>query len=419
MKILHVVPSLAGRFGGMTVAIAKHIPPESEKVDVTVLSYYTEDKRIESTTGFFVDKIRASNAKFIEFPMEDAIDDTVIKQRISALFEQKNILPKSNKLSDMIVQETGACLIRRLGTTYKLKDLHPSVKEHYEYAIKTADRANITLCSSNHVRNWCVNEYGFPDHNLHVIYNGLDINQFNPDKKMRSIFRKKVLGVIDEDIPIITNITRFGSALSIKTNRKDPMGFMIGAAVHSRMCPAAHYVMCGAGLLASNTELIDMLKTVEQEIGTDLLSTGKLHLLGFHDDIKPIYWSSDVIVSCPIEEGFGLTLIEAMAAGISCVVTDCGELPDMVDPTGKVVPVRPVDSTRDENYFWGQKIADAFEAIINRSPEEKARYKALNIERIKERFDLERETREYIGLYETLIEQRKIANHQASGYARN
>ncbi len=50
----------------------------------------------------------------------------------------------------------------------------------------------------------------------------------------------------------------------------------------------------------------------------------RVKFLGFVPDVKPIYESTDIFVLPSLSEGLPLVLLEAMAAGCACVVTDIG-----------------------------------------------------------------------------------------------
>jgi len=61
---------------------------------------------------------------------------------------------------------------------------------------------------------------------------------------------------------------------------------------------------------------------------------------GFVDDIAGLYQALDISVCASMEEAFGLSVAEAMSAGLPVVVTDCGGCLDLAknEETGIVVP---------------------------------------------------------------------------------
>jgi glycosyltransferase involved in cell wall biosynthesis len=92
-------------------------------------------------------------------------------------------------------------------------------------------------------------------------------------------------------------------------------------------------------------------KTVESRID-DLGLNRHIDRLGFVDeaDLPGLYSAADVCVVPSHEEGFGMTAIEAMAAGTPVVGTRVGGLPQIIDDgfNGYLVDVNDVDRLGDE-----------------------------------------------------------------------
>lgn len=72
---------------------------------------------------------------------------------------------------------------------------------------------------------------------------------------------------------------------------------------------------------------IENLKLVAGHNG---LAADKLIFCGFQKDIAPFYKMMDLVVLPSANEGLGLTLIEAMAAGIPCIGTDDGGIREII-----------------------------------------------------------------------------------------
>ena len=66
-----------------------------------------------------------------------------------------------------------------------------------------------------------------------------------------------------------------------------------------------------------------------------------VRLVGFRDDIPEVMKNIDMLVLPSLWEGFGIVLIEAMAAAKACVTTNVSSMPEIVmdGETGLVVPV--------------------------------------------------------------------------------
>jgi len=74
----------------------------------------------------------------------------------------------------------------------------------------------------------------------------------------------------------------------------------------------------------------------------------RVRFLGFRSDARALMGQVDVVAHVPLYEGFGLVVLEAMAAGRPVVTSDApGGLRDIVRPgeTGLVVPVGDIGAT--------------------------------------------------------------------------
>ena len=71
--------------------------------------------------------------------------------------------------------------------------------------------------------------------------------------------------------------------------------------------------------------------------------------LGIRRDVADLLPGLDVACLSSVHEGVPITLIEAMAAGLPIVATDCGSVRDMVEDgeQGFVVPVGDVENFAD------------------------------------------------------------------------
>jgi glycosyltransferase involved in cell wall biosynthesis len=93
----------------------------------------------------------------------------------------------------------------------------------------------------------------------------------------------------------------------------------------------ANWIYCGAG---------PDLDAFRAEVERRSLA-GNFLCLGERDDVAPLLASSSVaVVPSTWEEAFGLTVVEAMAAGVPVVATRVGGIPEIVRDgvTGRLVP---------------------------------------------------------------------------------
>ena len=96
-------------------------------------------------------------------------------------------------------------------------------------------------------------------------------------------------------------------------------------------CPQARFVCFGSGSLGG--DLADILqRTGMQEYVT---------MAGFRKDVPRCLASLDIYTQPSRSEGLGTSVLEAGAAGLAIVATDCGGIPDIVENgvTGLLVPM--------------------------------------------------------------------------------
>jgi glycosyltransferase involved in cell wall biosynthesis len=87
--------------------------------------------------------------------------------------------------------------------------------------------------------------------------------------------------------------------------------------------PSTQYVIVGTG----EREYEQTLRKLSEELGI----THCVHFYGFQDPVRPFLEAMDLYVHPARMEGFGIAVIEAMAAGKAVVATNTGGLPEVVD----------------------------------------------------------------------------------------
>jgi glycosyltransferase involved in cell wall biosynthesis len=157
-----------------------------------------------------------------------------------------------------------------------------------------------------------------------VIGNGFDLLQFAPNDVARHRVRAE-LGVAPET-PLVGIVGRDHPV-------KDHAGFLRAAAVVLRSIPEATFVLAGRDVDGRNARLVSLV--------ADLGIGDRVRLLGERRDVPALMTALDVVVSSSWTEAFPNVVGEAMACGVSCVVTDVGDSAWIVGETGRVV--RPRD----------------------------------------------------------------------------
>jgi glycosyltransferase involved in cell wall biosynthesis len=142
------------------------------------------------------------------------------------------------------------------------------------------------------------------------------------------------------------------------------------ALLRERGVDAPAFAICGDG------HALPALRERVQALGLS-----NVHFLGKRRDV-PLLTSSATVSVVPSlwAEAFGLTVVEAMAAGVPVVATRTGGIPELVEPgeTGLLVP--PGDAAA---------LADALQTLLAR-PELRARIAERALRTVHERFSMER-----------------------------
>jgi len=144
-----------------------------------------------------------------------------------------------------------------------------------------------------------------------VIHNGVDLDEFSPSRTRNGVFRGK-LGLPD-DAFVIGHIGRIcpekGQHILIDAMAKV-------AKTHSE----AHALIVGETVVDNSAAFLMSLKQRVLELGL----AERVSFIGFVDNIIDLYADLDLVVLPSLCEGFGRSLIEAMAIGKPVVATRAG-----------------------------------------------------------------------------------------------
>ena len=170
--------------------------------------------------------------------------------------------------------------------------------------------------------------YGFCSKERRIIPNGVDTELYKPDAAARMRIRKELS--ISDQAPVVGVIARLHPI-------KDHPTFVQVAAKIREAVPDCRFLVAGAGT--------DDSKELEQLVTDAGFCSRSFLRLGERSDIPGIMASLDVLMvtSCAVE-GFPNVVIEAMASGTRCVVTDIGDSRAVVGDTGTVAAPKDVQA---------------------------------------------------------------------------
>jgi glycosyltransferase involved in cell wall biosynthesis len=149
---------------------------------------------------------------------------------------------------------------------------------------------------------------------IHTIYSGLDLSKVDRGEDHYKAVRFK-LGVSSDAVLLGTVANLFP--------RKGYDVMLRALPMILKAEPTAQYVIIGTG----EREYEQTLRELSEELGI----AHCVHFYGFQDPVRPFLEAMDLYVHPARMEGFGIAVIEAMAAGKAVVATNTGGLPEVVD----------------------------------------------------------------------------------------
>lgn len=180
-----------------------------------------------------------------------------------------------------------------------------------------------------------------------MMNNAIDAGNFSWDEKRAKLLRKK--WELNDKF-VICNVGRFN------VQKNHTMILDIFNEVHSA-CPDSVLILVGNG------DLEERMKTKAAELGL----ADCVRFTGVRSDVNDILLASDVFLFPSLYEGLPVTLVEAQASGIKCVISDA--VPDDCIIT-KNVDVVKLEASLEKwakavlKYAEGYKRKDTYDTIV-------------------------------------------------------
>jgi glycosyltransferase involved in cell wall biosynthesis len=214
------------------------------------------------------------------------------------------------------------------------------------------------IAVSEYVRQSAHRNLKFPLKNIDLLYNPIDIDELtkSSNKSRADLLRELNLPA---DAVILLNVARVSPQKGlIYALRALPK--IIGE------YPNAHLLSVGG---TTDPVWLRELKAEAKRLGVE----SHFHILGARRDVPDFLHACDLFVFPSLYEGLGIALIEAMAAGCTCLATTVGPIPEFVEHQREGILVAPRDP---------DAIAAAVSQLLSdpercRQLSENARHKAL------------------------------------------
>lgn len=213
-----------------------------------------------------------------------------------------------------------------------------------------------------------LDEEAIPKPKLGLIYSGMEMSgQAGPGR---------------EALRRAEGISPSALVLSIVANLHDYKGhahLLDALGLIKNQLPEGWQLLC----IGSNAGCLKDLTQQSQRLGLD----GHVRFLGGRPDAAELWGLADVGLLVSLEEGFPMSLLEGMAAGLPMVVTDVGGSPEALGDCGKIVPPADPEALAEAILAYAQN------PELRRQDGERAR------RRIEARFTLEACVDGYENLY--------------------
>lgn len=246
-------------------------------------------------------------------------------------------------------------------------------------------KTDIIIANSDSVKKFTSEFENIPINQFITIYNGVDLSRFNDS--ISSMDKSKELDVKNNQ-PIICVIGRMAVQKGYK--------YLIKAIPQViKEFPRLKLLIIGGGGVPS--------ETTEEEIKSLVKTLGlknKVKFLGWREDIGRILAMCDLFVLPSLWEGFGLSNVEAMAAGIPVVATKVDAIPEVVSDgeTGILVPPKHSGA-----------LANAIITLLE-DPEKMKKMGQAGKKRAFTLFSAKRMVKDYEKLYRSIL-SKNVQNH--------
>jgi glycosyltransferase involved in cell wall biosynthesis len=224
----------------------------------------------------------------------------------------------------------------------------------------SASCCNATICVSDAVRDRLVTDYGFPPNKTTTIRNGISVSEFVPSQTNRASVRAR-LGLSSDEFLLVC-VARL----------TEDKGIDILLSAVARVLGDGLRCKC---IIVGDGPLGEALSEQARALGL----RDHVFFEGFQQDVLPFLQTASAFVLTSHIEGLPLSILEAMACGLPCIVTNVGGNAEAVHHMVHGLVVAPNSA---------EEVAGAISYLVTH-PRELAEMSTAGRNRVRDAFDVE------------------------------
>lgn len=337
-KVAHVINSLGlGGVPEVAYRLMKGLPSENYHLYLYVLKRYADHPEVREGQA---ERFRQAGID-LSFPEQDEKKFHVVadlcrwihRDRIDLLHTHSYKPNIYGRLAGLLCKENGLNMVAHYHNHYDNK-WEKDGSLIYDQLLERAS-ARLVACSES-VRRHLSERIGVSSERIEIIPNGVDLDRFASPHDPEGV--RAELG-IPRDRKVVGIVGRI-------SEQKGQEDFIQAARLIHQKVPGTVFLIVGA---ADDNVLMARLQRLAGELGLEK----EVLFMGYIPDMPKVYSALDLLVVPSRWEGFGLVLVEAMAAGKPIVATEVGAIPEVVAPdeTALLVPPGSPDSIADRAVF--------------------------------------------------------------------